>query len=478
VRQLLTESGLIGVLGAASGLALAAWASAAIVGFVADGSTSFVLDVRLDMRMLTFTAIVSVATVLLFGLAPAFQATRVRPGPQTTLERSGLGWNRTLVAGQLALSLILVFAAGLFVRTVANALAEDGGFNRQHVLTFSTDPSLVRYDPPRTSTLYAAILGGLETIPGVRAASIALARPVNPQAYYVSEFGFVDGRVLQPDERVRLAWNAVSEDYFKTLEIPILAGRSFRINDDWHAPRVAVVNETLSRQLFPGRNPIGLTIGRNEQERMEIVGVTRDTKYADLLADYRGILYFPIYQFVPSDVTFMVRHAGPLGSILVAARNRIHAIDPNLPIYRVNTLEAEAAAALLRQRLLALVSTAFGLLALALAAVGVYGLMAFAVARRIKEIGVRMALGAGRRQMLWMIVRDSLRMIGAGVVVGVPTALALMRLARRFLFGLTPADPMTLTAAVVVLTSVAVTAGYVPARKASRVDPMAALRVE
>ncbi|MBA2303151.1 MAG: ABC transporter permease [Acidobacteria bacterium] len=239
------------------------------------------------------------------------------------------------MTGQLALSLVLVFAAGLFVRTVEKASAENGGFNRQNVLTFSTDPSLLRYDPMKTAALHAAILDALKTIPGVDVASVGLARPVNPQAYYVSGFGFVGGRVLQPNERVRLAWNAVSEDYFRTLEIPILVGRSFRADDSWSSPRVAIVNETLARQLFPGQNPIGGSIGRNAQERTEIVGVARDTKYADLLSDTRAVAYFPIYQFVPNDVTFLVRYVGKTGPILDAARERIAGIDRNLPIYRV-----------------------------------------------------------------------------------------------------------------------------------------------
>jgi predicted permease len=484
VRQFLTESTLIGIFGAALGLGVAVWGSAAIVGMVAHSSPSFVLDVRPETRVLSFTAIISLATVFMFGMAPAFRAIGIRSAPliadvrPSLSERSGLGWNRILVTGQLALSLVLVFAAGLFVRTVEKASAENGGFNRQNVLTFSTDPSLLGYDPVKTSALHAAILAALRTIPGVDVASAALARPVNPQAYYVSGFRFIDGRVLQPNERVRLAWNAVSEDYFKTLEIPILAGRSFRMDDGWNSPRVAIVNETLARQLFPGQSPIGFTIGRNQQERTEIVGVARDTKYADLLSDVRAVAYFPIYQFVPSDVTFLVRYAGQSGPILNAARERIANLDRNLPIYRVNTLEAEASAALLRQRLLALVSTAFGLLALALACIGLYGLMAFAVARRLKEIAVRMALGADQRQVLWMMSRESLRMIAVGVVIGVPSALALMRLARTFLFGLTPADPMTLTATIIVLTVVAVVAGYIPARRASRIEPMVALRLE
>jgi predicted permease len=484
VRQFLTESTLIGILGAALGLGMAVWGSAAIVAIVASGSPAFVLDVRPEGRILTFTAIVSLATVFLFGLAPAFRATGTRAatligGVRSSLsKRSGLGWNRMLVTGQLALSLILVFAAGLFVRTVGNASAETGGFNRQNVLTFSTDPSLLRYDPLKTSGLHASILETLRTIPGVEAASAAQARPVNPQAYYVSGFGFVGGRVLSSRERVRLAWNAVSDDYFKTLEIPMLAGRPFSANDGWSAPRVAIINETLARQLFPGQNPVGSTIGWSEREQHEIVGVARDTKYADLLSEVRGVVYFPVYQSVPGDVTFLVRYTGQTGPIVNAARARIAAIDRRLPIYRVNTLEAEASAALLRQRLLALVSTAFGLLALALACVGLYGLMSFAVARRVNEIGVRIALGASQRQVLWMTLRESLRMIAGGVLVGVPGAVALMRLARRFLFGLTPADPMTLVTAAAVLAAVAIAAGYIPARRASRVEPMVALRAD
>jgi putative ABC transport system permease protein len=231
--------------------------------------------------------------------------------------------------------------------------------------------------------------------------------------------------------------------------------------------------------LFSDNNPLGRRFEGGDAGVVEVAGVVKDTKYGNLLDAPRGVVYFPINQ-IPwgSQVTFLLRYTGAAGPLTEAVRRTVAAIDPNLPIYRINTLEVEARESLLRQRLLAAMSMLFGAAALLLACVGVYGLMSFAVARRSKEIGVRMALGARRGEVLWMIVRESLRLIGAGIIIGVPSAVILMRLARSFLFGLTTADPLTLATAVAVLMVVALSAAYVPARRASRVDPMVALRVE
>jgi len=235
----------------------------------------------------------------------------------------------------------------------------------------------------------------------------------------------------------------------------------------------------MARQLFSGSNPIGRRFGDSATEVFEVAGVVKDTKYANLLDAPRGLVYFPINQTTSEyPVTFLLRYAGAVDPLTEAVRRKVAAINPNLPIYRTNTLEFEASRSLLRQRLLAAMSMLFGGTAMLLVCVGLYGLMSFSVARRSKEIGVRMALGARRGDVRWMIVRESLGPIGVGIIIGVPSAIIVMRLARGFLFGLTTSDPLTLFTAVVVLAAVALSAAYVPARRASHVDPMVALRIE
>jgi len=436
------------------------------------------------VRVLAFTGLVSVATVLLFGLAPAWRATASDRsaglyGLRSATGTARLGWNNTLVVTQVALSLVLVIAAGLFIRTVNNLLAVDAGYSRQNVLMFSTDASLLRYGATETRALYDSILNAIETLPGVSRATASFVRPIDSTIYLVGGTGIVDGRTLDVDHRIRFAFNVVSPGYFSGLDVPLVMGRDFGPQDTAASPKVTIINETMARQLFSANNPLGRRFDGGDAGEVEVVGVVKDTKYGNLLDAPRGVVYFPISQ-TPWEyqVTFLLRYTGAVGPLTETVRRKVAAIDPNLPIYRINTLEAEARQSLLRQRLLAAMSMLFGATALLLACVGLYGLMSFAVARRSKEIGVRMALGARRGEVLWMIVRESLRLIGAGIIIGVPSAVLLMRLARSFLFGLTTADPLTLATSVAALTVVALSAAYVPGRRASRVDPMVALRVE
>jgi predicted permease len=484
IRQLLTESALVGLIGGMLGLAFAIWGSQALIKMVSAGPLPILLDTVLDLRVLVFTALISAATVLLFGVAPSLRATQGGPTSglyslRAAIGTGRLGWNRALVVTQVALSLVLVFAAGLFIRTVDNLLSVDAGYNRQNVLMLSTDASLLRYGGGKAPALYAVILESLNSIPGVSRVSASLARPIDSEIRLVGAAGFVEGRALDVDSRIPYVFNVVGPNYFSTLEVPILVGRDFGPQDATGSPKVAIINETMARQLFPGEHPIGHRFGQSAREVLEVIGVVKDTKYANLVDAPKAAVYFPISQ-TPwiTQVTFLLRYTGAAGPLTDVARQRLATVNPDLPIYRVNTLEVEAQESLLRQRLLARVSSLFGVTTLLLASVGLYGLMSFAVARRSKEIGVRMALGAERRNVLWMTFRESIELIAVGVIVGVPSALALMRFGRTFLFGLTPADPLTLATAVVVLAGVALLAGYIPARKASQADPIGALRVE
>jgi predicted permease len=484
VRQLVTESALIGLMGGAFGLAFAIWGSRALASIVSAGPLPILLDTHPDLRVLGFTAFICCATVLVFGVAPSFRATRGEPGSRLGTLRAAigtghLGWNRTLVVSQVALSLVLVIAAGLFVRTVHNLLSVDAGYNRQNVLMLSTDASLLRYGGGKTPALYGAILDSLGSIPGVARASASFARPIDSELRLVGAAGFVEGQTLDADRRLPYVFNVVGPNYFSTLEIPMLMGRDFGAHDGRDSAKVAIINETLARQLFHGEHPIGLRFGQNPREIVQVIGVVKDTKYANLIDAPQATVYFPITQTPwPVQVTFLTRYTGATGPITEAARQRLAAIDSALPIYRVNTLEIEAQESLLRQRLLATVSSLFGVTTLLLAGVGLYGLMSFAIARRRKEIGVRIALGAERRSVLWMTLRESIGLIAVGIGIGVPSALALMRLARTFLFGLTATDPLTLTTAAALSMGVGVLAAYIPARRAARVDPIGALRNE
>ena len=483
IRQLLTEGALVGAGGATLGLALAIWGSEALVRMVSTAATPIHLDTTPDLRVLGFTTLVSCSTVLLFGIAPALHATRRQAGlamfGSRTIGAPRLSWNRALVVLQIALSLVLVFASVLSSRTVGHLLAVETGYNRQNVWMFSIDASLLRYEGAKAQAMYARIQDALATIPGVARASASIVRPIDSDAYLVGSVGFVDGRTLTGDRRIRHAFNVLGSDYFSTLQVPLLMGRDFGPQDGPGSPNVVIVNEIMASQLFPDENPIGHHIGQNAREILEVVGVVKDTKYADLVDAPRAVIYLPISQTPwATQITFLVRYTGTIERLTEAVRERLASIDANLPIYRVNTLDIQAHESVLRQRLLARVSTLFGAVALLLAAVGLYGLMSFAVAQRSKEIGIRMALGAARPQVLWMTLVDSLRLLGLGVVMGVPSGVAVMQLARSFLFGLAPTDPLTLAIAAVTLMIVGLAAGYIPARRAASVDPMVALRVD
>src|SRR5262245_8062937 len=483
IRQLLTESALVGAGGATIGCALALWASEALARMVATGSTPILLDATPDLRVLAFAILVSCGTVLAFGMAPALHATRTRGSLATFGARAigtlRLGWNRTLVVAQITLSLVLVLAAGLSWRTVDNLLGTETGFDRRDILMFSTDASLVRYDGTRAPAVYGSIRNALVTVPGVQRASVSMVRPIDSDAYLVGSVGFVDGRTLTGNSRIRYAFNVLGLDYFSTLRIPLLMGRDFQPQDGATSPKVAIINETMARQVFANANPLGHHFGQNEREVLEVIGVVRDTKYANLLDAPRAVMYLPISQTPwATQVTFLLRSAGAAASLIDTACQRMTAIDPRLPMYRVNTLDTQARESLLRQRLLARVSGLLGSIALLLAAVGLYGSMSFAVAQRVKEIGVRMALGADRTRVVWMTLGEAFRLILSGVAIGVPVAVAAMRLAKSLLYELTPGDPLTLTSVVALLAAVALVAAYLPARRAARVDPMVALRVD
>jgi predicted permease len=492
LRQLLTESVLLAAIGGVLGFLAAWWGSQLLLRMVSTGDSPLPVHLAPDLRTLAFTAGVSLLTGVLFGLAPALRATRVDLTPSLKEGRGqfagkgrtwAFGLDRIMVAAQIALSLTLVVGAGLFVRSLQKLWAIDPGYDRRDVLMFSLDPRLAGYrDNIKLAGLYQQVLSGLRTLPGVRSAALSLVRPVDDEAYWVNGIGAIDGRKLAENETIRIAVNALSPGYFSTLGTPMLLGREFGPEDNAKSPQVAIVSEVLARRCFGNENPLGHHTTRHGGDPFEIVGVVKDSRYGRVTDAPRSVLCTPFFQLSLADVyfstTFEVRYRGGLAVILDEVRRQIHSIDPNLPLFRVKTLEIQTRDSFVEERLIATLSTFFGLLAVLLACIGLYGTMAFGVARRTGEIGVRMALGARQRDVLWMVLRETLLVVAAGVAIGFPCAIAAARLLASQLYGVKPTDGVALLSGCSLLVGVALFAGYLPAKRASNVDPMVALRHE
>ena len=493
MRQLLVESVLLAILGGVCGLLLANWGTQLLVAFISSGQTPVTLVLEPDLRVLGFTAAVSLLTGILFGLAPAIRATRIDPAPALKSQasrltgRGSLRPGRILAVSQVALSLLLLIGAGLFVRSLHKLNSQDAGFPRESVLVVRVEPkgSDQRGIPgtsERLDRIYKELLQRVESVPGVRSATMAHFTPTSRIGFF-SPFKFPTG------EEIRVPSLMVYPNYFATLGIPIVAGRDFAAADlDENSPLVVVVNEAFARRAFPGENVVGkqyLTRApRRTSQTCEIIGVVKDSRYANLRGETPPVIYQPFLQ-TSTGRGQMVLHArvsGNPGALLPRIREEVQRVDKDLPMFEVNTLAAEMDAALVRERLIATLSSFFGVLALLLAGVGLYGLLAFGVVQRTGEMGVRMALGAQRWDVLWMVLREALSLVLIGVGLGLPAALGAARLAENqisgLLFGLTTGDPVTIAAATGLLAAVAGVAAYLPARRASRVDPMVALRNE
>ena len=483
VRQFLTESVVLASVGGAVAVPMAWWGSLALVRMISTGDSRVPLAVDPDWRIFAFTAAVSLLTGILFGLAPAVRGTRVDPGPVMKKGTRGAGrsshtLDRILVVAQVALSVVLVTGAGLFVRTLQKLWNVNVGYGRENVLMFSVDAKLAGYPSDRAGAVYQEILRKLQALPGVKSASASIVRPVDDQFYLLDRVNEIDGRGLPERNAIRVAWNATSPGYFSTVSTPVVSGRDFEPRDNETAPKVVIVSESLAKSAFPNQNPIGHRLGADT-----IVGVVKDSLYSGARDQPRPLLYHPLFQhgrdqeFGWGFVSFELRY-GSLSNLPDEVRREVASVDRNLPVFRAKTLVAQTEESLMEERLLATVSGFFGALALLLACVGLYGLMAYAVARRTAEIGIRLALGARRDHIMWLVLRETLWLTLAGIAAGVPLALCAARYAKSVLFGIGTADPFTIAATVVTLIGVAALAGYIPARRALRVDPMVALRYE
>lgn len=483
VRQLLTESLLLAGLGGALGAVLAHWGKDVLLALQPWGGAELALDLRPDFRVFGFTLAACVITGLLFGLVPALHGTRLDPAPALKENarnlsrgaRSTLG--KSLVIVQVALSLVLLVDAGLFSGTLRNLQHLDAGFDRENLLTFELNPRLNHYSGAEIARLYARLLESLETIPGVRSATLSqyplLGGSRNDAPLFV--------RGGPVDEVRRVLVNEVAANFFDTLGLPVLMGRGFTAQDDERAPKVAVINQALARRYFGDENPIGKRIGLESPEnngRIEIVGIVRDAKYHELRGEMPPTAYLPYFQDEAGNAHFSVRTSGEPKAMAARVRQTVRELDGTLPMIDFRTLRQKVEGSWAKERFFAGVSGFFGLLSLLLASIGLYGVIAYGVARRTNEMGVRMALGAQRRDVTRLVMGDLLRLTAFGIGLGLTAALTMTRLISSLLFGLTPNDPMTISMAALLLVTVALLAGYLPARRAARIDPLDALRCE
>lgn len=486
VRQLLTESMLLGALGGILGIILAQWGVSALVTLVAKTSP---LDVRPDALVLSFTAGLSILASLLFGLAPAIRASKTDLTSALKEKVSGGGRQRfalasILIVGQVCLSLVLLTAAGLFARSLMKLQEAEVGFNRDNVLLVGIDPRLAGYKPSQLSAFYQQVLSRVNSLPGVVASTVASYAPMGGTKTLSSLI--VQGYTSRPGEDLVVEDLLVGPNYSATLGVPLLLGRDIRLDDTASSNKVALVNQAFAEYFFHGANPIGRQFtfgdeGDPKAEQIEIVGVVADMKFSDARTEPLRTTYRPILQVQDQSAyasSLQIRTSGDPLTISGTVRQAIAQVDDRLPISNVTSLREQLEGTLRQERLIARLVSFFGLLALLLACVGLYGVMGHAVSRRTNEIGIRIALGAERRDIVWMVLRDTLVLVGVGLAVGIPAALTSARLVRNQLFGLSATDPLTIAGAAIILTIVAVVAGYLPARRASRVDPLIALRYE
>ncbi len=485
VRQLLVESMLLALLGGAAGLLIASWVSALLLRFLPFAGLS--LATAPDGRILAFNFAIAILAGLLFGLAPALRAARpdlaVALKDQAASVAGGsaqVRFRQLLVVGQMAFSLLLLVGAGLFARSLYNLKNLDLGLRTENLMTFALDPSLSGYDENRTHAFYARLQDDLEALPGVRSVSMAKLAPLSGD----EDISTVTVEGVHPTEKMDMnPWvNRVGPGYFSTLGIPLVAGREFTKRDTEGAPLVGLINETAARYFFPHQNPVGKHFGfggRRGIADIEIVGVVKDDKGANIKGKTPRFVYAPYLQTKSiAQMILYVRTTQPAKQMAGALRQAVKREDANLPVLDMKTMEEQENQYLTAERLIAALSASFGFLATMLAAVGLYGVMAYMVARRTREIGIRIALGADRAKVVRMVMREVAWMAAIGIAIGLPAAIALGRLVQSLLFGLAAYDPLTLALATVTLAAAALIAGFIPAARATRVDPLVALRYE
>jgi predicted permease len=489
IRQLLTESALLASLGGGLGLLLASWGSRALLTFLSRGQPMTAVDVRPDWRVLGLTFATSMATALAFGLLPALRGTSVplaetlKAQTRSVIGAAGHGGRfsaaRALIAGQIAVAIVLVLVAVLFARSLRALTAVDVGFDRSQVLVARADPRASGYSVDELPALYARVVDSISRLPGVDAVSMSgsgLFSGSSRGAFLVE--GYVPGR----DEQMTTLKNWVTSDYFRSVGLAITRGRGFGPEDSARSRRVGVINETMARRYFRNQSPIGrrLTWGTTnfDADGFEIVGVVEDALYNDLKAQSPNMTYVLGTQTLAYLDNIEVRVAGNPATFAGPLRKVLGESEPRLAIGAIDTLDARIARSIGIERLLGWLTMAFGAAALSLACLGLYGTISYAVRRRTAELGVRIALGASRTGVEWLIAREALALVLVGGAIGLPFAFLVARATGTLLYGTTPSDPVSYATAIFLLAGVSAIAAYLPARRASRLDPIAALRAD
>ena len=487
IRQLLTESTILSFAGGGLGLLIALWVGDLMMAYypVLDFTTiEPAYDLSLDWRVIGFALAVLIITGFVFGMAPALQASKPDLVPTLKGETSRIGGPRRfglsnmLVIAQVALSLILLITAGLFIRSVQNAEQIAPGFDTQNIMLSSVDLGLQGYDEARGKDFYKHLVERVGALPGVESAAVAFPLPLD--AYDYGTRVDIEGYQPPPDEgRVRLGYTIAGPGYFRAMGSRLIDGREFTERDSTDAPRVVIINETMASRYWPGQNPIGkrIRVGNERNPFSEVVGLAEDGKYTTLGEAPTPYMFVPLGQNYDGRMTLVVRGARA-AQLMPAIRQEVRALDETLPLFGAKTIQEFMTRSLSGAQFAATLVTLFGVLAMLLAAVGIYGVMNYSVSTRTREIGIRMALGANRVEVLKMVLKQGMSLAGIGVVIGLALAFVLTRMMTSLLFGVSATDQITFIAISLLLAVVALAACYIPARRATRVDPMVALRYE
>lgn len=487
VRQLLAESLVLSGAGGLLGVALAILIDRALIGFLPTGRTPLSLSSTPDWTVLGFTSLVSLLAGVLFGLVPALQSTRpqlsntLKDQAGAVLQSGSVRLRKSLVVAQVALSLLLLIGAGLFLRSLRNLKYVYPGFEVRNLLAFAVEPTLNHYDLHAGRDYYRRLLDRLHTLPGIESSALAVIPVLQNNEW--DNWVTIEGYTPKQDERPDPHMQYCSPGFFATLKIPILVGRDFTSRDLEGAPKVGIVNQKFANKYFGGASPIGRHVGMGidpgTKMDIEIIGMAGDTKYENLRDEIPDELYIPYAQtdFVTGMTVYLRAQGDPVG-VFNATRQVMREVDPSVPMFDLRTLDDQIEISLLTERLLAALSGVFGGLATLLAALGLYGVMAFMVARRTREIGIRMAVGADRGSVIWIVMREVLGLALIGVAIGLSGAWAATRLVQTQLFGVQPTDLVTMALAAVGIGMVAALSGYFPARRAATIDPVRALHWE
>ena len=503
IRQLLTESMTLALAGGLAGLVFAFWVKGFLIPLFPWGDQSLAVDMSMDFRVLGFTAAASIFTGIVFGIAPALKATRIDPGPSLkesagsqSAGRSRITLGRALAVVQVALSIVLLIGAGLFVRTLRNLQHVDYGFDAQNVLLFEINPSLNGYRGDNLQNIYQQVAERIDSVPGVKSTTVSLF-PLMTGGGWGPGIPNIPGAKKVPDQNATVYLLPVMNNFLQTMGIPLLSGRGFDSSDNANSPKVAIVNEAFVRLALDDGMGLGqhIEFSRTDSARQfEIVGIAKDSIYEDLRSAPQPIIYLPFQQHISqldrmgSGMTYEVKSTGDPTRLVPAIREIVRSIDSKIPILNIRSQERQNEMKLDRERGFATMTGALGLLVLMLAALGLYGVMSYNVTKRTREIGIKMALGAGTRRVLAQVMQETIVVVSIGIVIGIIASVELNRVLasaligffsdQSMLFGVSARDPISLASAAFFLLTVAALAGYLPARRAAKVDPLVALRSE